>query len=51
MEWNMGRRGAMLLLVAGLLGGCAQVPRQAFNAEGAAHVKKVVLVHHENQKD
>jgi hypothetical protein len=49
MEWTMGRRAAMVLVSVGLLAGCAQVPRQAFNAQAAAHVKKLVVAHPENQ--
>jgi type IV pilus biogenesis protein CpaD/CtpE len=51
MEWNIGRRAAMVVAATGLLAGCAQVPRQAFNAQAAAHVKTVVVACPENQKE
>jgi hypothetical protein len=47
----LARRAAMVVMAVGLLSGCAQLPRQAFNAQGASHVKKVVLVHYENQTE
>lgn len=45
------RIAAIVAFASVVLAGCAQLPRQAFNAQGAGHVKTVVLVHHENQKD
>jgi hypothetical protein len=42
---------AALLLAAAFLAGCAQVPRQAYNAAAASHVKTVVLVRAENQTE
>lgn len=51
MGWSLGRRAAMVLLAAGFLAGCAQVPRQAFNPQAAAHVKTLVIAHHENQQE
>jgi hypothetical protein len=49
MKWTIGRRAAVLLMSVAFLGGCAQVPRQAFNAQGAAHVKTLVVAQQENQ--
>lgn len=49
MEWKMGRRAAVLMMSVAFLGGCAQLPRQAFNAQGAAHVKTLVVAQQENQ--
>ncbi|MDB5897633.1 MAG: hypothetical protein JWP22_405 [Ramlibacter sp.] len=49
MEWNFGRRAALVMLSLAFLAGCAQVPRQAFNAQAAAHVKTLVVAHAENQ--
>jgi hypothetical protein len=45
------RRMPLFIFVAGaaLLAGCAQVPRQAFNAAAATHIKKVVVTHAPNQ--
>ena len=39
MKCSIGRRAALVVVAAGFLAGCAQVPRQAFNAQAAAHVK------------
>jgi hypothetical protein len=49
MEWNMTRRAALVLGTVVLLAGCAPMPRQAFNAQAAAHVKKVIVARAENQ--
>jgi hypothetical protein len=49
MEWNVGRRAALVVMSVAFLAGCAQVPRQAFNAQAAAHVKTIVVARAENQ--
>lgn len=51
MKCSIGRRAALVVVAAGFLAGCAQVPRQAFNAQAAAHVKTVVVACPENQKE
>jgi ABC-type glycerol-3-phosphate transport system substrate-binding protein len=51
MNWNFGCRAMLLALAATLLAGCAQVPRQAFNAQGSSHIRKVVVAQHENQTE
>jgi hypothetical protein len=48
MDWKL-KKIVAVAMAAGLLASCAQVPRQAFNAQGAAHVKRVVLAQQENQ--
>lgn len=41
----------MLVAGAALLAGCAQVPKQAFNAAAASHVKAVVVTQAQNQTE
>lgn len=42
---------AFSVCAVGLLAGCAQVPRQAFNAAAASHIKTVVVAHNENSTE
>jgi len=42
---------AFSVCVLGLLSGCAQVPRQAFNAAASSHIKTVVVAHNENHSE
>jgi hypothetical protein len=55
MNWNVRifswRIGLLIILAYSLLTGCAELPKQAFNARGATAVKKVVLVYDENQTE
>lgn len=51
MQSRLGRLPLIALLAAVLLAGCAQVPRQAFNAAAAAHVKRVVVTQQQNQDE
>jgi hypothetical protein len=51
MVWSLGRSAALLVLASVFLGGCAQLPRQAFNPQAAAHVKTVVVAQTENQTE
>jgi hypothetical protein len=49
MKSRFVRLAAMLVAGAAMLAGCAQIPRQAFNAKAAASIKKVVLTRAHNQ--
>jgi hypothetical protein len=40
-----------MVLAYALLAGCAEMPKQAFNARKATQLKRVVLVHPENQTE
>jgi len=52
MNFRFGRAPLVILAAtAALLAGCAQVPRQAFNAAAAGHVHKVVVTQAQNQDE
>jgi hypothetical protein len=51
MQWNVGRRLALVGALVVFMTGCAQVPRQAFNAKAAAAIRKVVVAQQENQTE
>lgn len=49
MKGKITRLAALLVAASALLAGCAQVPRQAFNAQAAKSIHKVVLARSQNQ--
>ena len=49
MQGKIMRVAALLVAASALLAGCAQVPRQAFNAQAAKSIHKVVLARTQNQ--
>jgi len=52
MKFRCGHLPLVILAVAAaLLAGCAQVPRQAFNAAGAANIHKIVVTRAQNQDE
>ena len=49
MLTHLRRLPLVITFAAALLAGCAPLPRQAFNAASATHIKKVVVTHQQNQ--